>query len=138
FIKEDFYMHNYIAMSIRIDRKKIPPSTLKHYILKEEMKRLKESGKEQLSYREKKQIKEAVYDKLLRRALPVSSVYDFLWNINSGMLLFFWTNGSVNNIFIELFHDTFQMELIKMSPLGIALSKGFKREELMNLKEELF
>lgn len=130
--------NDYIVMSMRIDRKTIPARTLKSFIIKEEQKRLRGLNRERLSYNEKKDIRESVYLKLLQQALPASGVYDFFWNLSNSSLFFFASGESINNKFIELFEQTFQIRLKKMSPLGIALNHDIPKEKIMNLKENSF
>lgn len=137
-INDSFNKNGYIVLSMRIDKKTIPAQTLKAYIFKEEQKHLKASKKERLSYNERKSIKDAVLVKLLQQALPVSGVYDFFWNTDTGNLFFFGTSDDINNKFIELFEEAFQMRLFKMSPYGIALGSGFTEEQIFSLEPTSF
>jgi len=137
-IDDSFDKDGYIALSMRIDKKSIPSQTLKSYIVKEEQKHLEASKKERLSYNERKSIKEAVIVKLLQQALPISAVYDFFWNINTGDLFFFGTSDDLNNKFIDLFEETFQIRLIKMSPYSIAASKNISEEQILSLEPASF
>jgi recombination associated protein RdgC len=136
--QENYYKNGYVVMSMRIDKKTIPSRTLKSFILKEEHKRLKGLNKERLSSKEKKDIKEAITVKLLQKALPASSNYDFLWNLNTSTVLFFASGDNINNTFIELFEETFQMQLIKMSPFSMALARGIEQQSIVALKETIF
>jgi DNA recombination-dependent growth factor C len=138
FEDENYYRNGYITMSLRIDKKTVPAKTLKSYILKEERKRLEESNRERLSYSEKKNVKEAVATKLLKQAIPTSNVYDFVWALEKRYLFFFATSDSLNDKFIELFMQTFQVTPIKMSLYGIVLDKGVAEEALFNLQESFF
>lgn len=133
-IDDGFDKDGYIALSMRIDKKSIPAQTCKAYIFKEEQKHLESSKKERLSYNERKSIKEAVLVKLLQKALPVSAVYDFFWNTNTNNLFFFGTSEDINNKFIELFEETFQMRLFKLSPYGIAVSNSITEEQIFSLE----
>lgn len=137
-IDDSFDKDGYITLSMRIDKKSIPSQTFKAYIFKEEQKHLEASKKERLSYNERKSIKEAVLVKLLQQALPISAVYDFFWDINTGNLFFFGTSDDLNNKFIELFEESFHMRLLKLSPYGIAMGNGITEEQIFSLEPTSF
>ena len=136
--QESYYKDGYVIMSLRVDKKTIPSRTLKSFILKEEEKRLKGLNKERLSFSEKKDIKEAVTIKLLQKALPASSTYDFIWNLNTSSVLFFASSENINNKFVELFEETFEVQLTKMSPFSMALNSGIEEQSIAALEETNF
>lgn len=136
--QESYHKDGYIVMSLRVDKKTIPSRTLKSFIIKEEEKRLKGLNKERLSFGEKKDIKDAVTVKLLQKALPASSTYDFVWNLNTSSVLFFASGENINTMFIELFEETFEVQLMKTSPFGVAVNNGIEEQRITSLEETNF
>jgi DNA recombination-dependent growth factor C len=110
----------YIAISLRIDTRRIAPLTLKAALLREEIIYKKRTNKERLSRKEKDLIKEQVKNSLLKKALPVPVLYDMCWNTATGILLFFSTSKKANAEFMDFFLSTFEMQLIPLSPYELA------------------
>ncbi len=127
--------YTYIAMTMRIDKKIIPPKTLKSYILKEETMYMEEKGTDRLSKREKSNIKDVVLSKLFKQVLPKISTYDFLWNLQESRVYFFSASVKVNSMFVELFENTFHLSLMKMAPFNIALHNGITEDMLLGIKK---
>jgi DNA recombination-dependent growth factor C len=118
----------YIAISLRIDTRRIAPLTLKAALLREEMIFKKQTNKERLSRKEKDLIKEQVKNSLMKKALPVPVLYDVCWNTTTGILLFFSVNKKANAEFMDFFLSTFELALAPLSPYELAqtLSTGKK------------
>ena len=114
----------YIALSLRIDTRRIAPLTLKAALLREEMIYKKRTNKERLSRKEKDLIKEQVKSSLTKKALPVPVLYDMCWNTATGILLFFSTNKKANAEFMDFFLSTFEMMLTPLFPYELAQTIG--------------
>lgn len=123
--------NNFIALSIRTDTKKVPAQALKSEYYKVLQKRQSES-KDKISYEERKEIKEAVREKLLKKVLPSTKINDMIWDTNTGEILFFSTNESANITFLNLFKETFGINLKLISPHVIAYNE-FK-DKILRLK----
>jgi DNA recombination-dependent growth factor C len=135
FSELEFLKEPYIAMSMRVDERKIPATALKQYCLEAE-ERIK--GAENLDFLHKRRradIKEGVKLRLLKRAIPGSKVYDMVWNYSTGSVLFGCTNTKLCDEFQELFLKTFELHLLAMCPytLGIGfLEKKGDSPDLMD------
>ncbi|MDY6882137.1 MAG: recombination-associated protein RdgC [Desulfatiglans sp.] len=133
----DFLKEPYITMSFRVDEKKIPPSALKQYSLEAEDRIKKEENLEYLSRTRRLDIKEGVRLHLLQRAIPVSKVYDMVWNYTTGHVLFGCTMNKICDDFVELFLRTFDIQLQALYPYALATrffdKKGALRDALEGL-----
>jgi len=133
----DFLRQNYIAMSMRVDVKKVPGQILKTMCLQEEMKIKEATKRDQLSSPEKKEIRENVRQKLIRRTFPTTSMFDFCWNILEKKLFFSSSNDTACADFEALFFDTFGLQLRSSFPYTVAL--GFDMpEEKMKMVDETY
>ena len=112
----EFLKEPYIAMSLRVDERKIPPTALKQYVRKAE-EEIKEA--EHLTFLPKSRradIKEAVRLRLLKRAIPVAKTYDMIWNTVTGLVIFGCTAAKVCDEFMERFLQTFNLQLQAVCP----------------------
>ncbi|MCX5904464.1 MAG: recombination-associated protein RdgC [Proteobacteria bacterium] len=125
----------YIAVSLRIDTRRIPPLTLKAALLREEMSYKKHTNKERLSRKEKDTLKEQVKNRLLKKALPVPVLYDVCWNTATGILLFFSTNKKANAEFMDFFLSTFELTLTPLFPYELAQMVGAGKKGKIRLEK---
>jgi DNA recombination-dependent growth factor C len=120
FKAEEFFKDSLIALSLRVDVRKPPPSALKYYCQQAEADEKARLNKKFLSKTERKQIRERVYLQLLKRAIPRTSAYDMIWNLKTGRVLFSSLNNNLCGEFAELFKKTFGISLIPLFPYTIA------------------
>jgi recombination associated protein RdgC len=132
FMGEEFFQDNFITLSLRVDVRKVPANALKYYRLRAEAEQKSRLNKKFLSKSEREEIKELVYFQLLKRAIPRTSVYDAVWNLNTREVLFSSLNNSLCGEFIELFKKTFELSLIALFPFTIA-QKHFSEAQLVTL-----
>ncbi|HKI48193.1 MAG TPA: recombination-associated protein RdgC [Desulfobacteria bacterium] len=123
FSELEFLKEPYIAMSMRVDERKIPATALKQYSLEAEERIKAAESLDFLPKRRRADIKEGVKLRLLKRAIPGSKVYDMVWNYSTGSVLFGCTNTKLCDEFQELFLKTFELHLLAMSPY--TLGSGF-------------
>jgi len=120
FTAMDYLKEPYIAMSLRIDKRKVPQTALKQHCLEAEEK-IKEMEKlEFLPKTIRQEIKEDTRNRLLKRAIPVSKIYDMIWNISSGVVIFGGVNNKLCDEFSELFLKTFDLHLQPIFPYALA------------------
>jgi len=112
----EFLKEPYVALSLRIDERKIPPTALKQYSREAEESVKAEENLTFLSKSHRADIKEAVRLRLLKRAIPVARIYDMIWNLNTGMVIFGSTSARVCDEFLERFLHTFTIELQAVCP----------------------
>jgi len=120
FTAMEYLKEPFIAMSLRIDKRKVPQTALKQYCLEAEEK-IKELEKvEFLPKIIRKEIKEDARNRLLKRAIPVSKTYDMIWNINTGTVIFGGVNNKLCDEFSEFFLKTFELHLQPIFPYSLA------------------
>jgi len=124
-----FLHQNYISMSMRVDSKKVPGQILKTASLKEEAKIREATQREKLSSPEKKEIRDNMRKKLIRRAFPTTNMFDFSWNVTDKKIFFSSSNESVCTDFTDLFYNTFGLQLRPLFPYTIALGLPFDDEK---------
>lgn len=113
---------DYITISLRMDERKISPAILKKYIAKEEERVRQEKQIPKLSRAAKIQIKERVHTDLVRKSIPIPSVYDLVWNLSSNTLMFFSTNKKAQVLLEDHFKETFGLLIRQQIPYTTAES----------------
>ncbi len=116
----DFLKEPYVAMSLRIDERKIPPSALKEHCLQAEARVKGEENLDYLPKRRRSEIKDAVRIRLLKRAIPVSRTHDMIWNTRTGQVIFGCVSPKICDEFTEIFHQTFDIPLEVICPYTLA------------------
>ncbi|MFC1886693.1 recombination-associated protein RdgC [Thermodesulfobacteriota bacterium] len=84
-----FSIGEYLVFSLRIDKKNIPSKIIKKYCALEALKALAKSGRDYLSAKEKKMIKEHVINVLMLRIPSTPNIYDIIWHYEKSELWFF-------------------------------------------------
>jgi DNA recombination-dependent growth factor C len=107
---------DYVVLAMRVDERKVSPSVLKKYVLKEEERVKAERQVSRLSRNARLEIKERIRTQLVRKSVPVPAVYDLCWNLSDGTVLFFSTNKKAMVLLEELFKETFGLSLILQVP----------------------
>jgi hypothetical protein len=65
-------------------------------------------------------IREEQAQRLLKKVLPLPSVYDVCWNTGAGEVLFFSTSKKANEEFIAFFYRSFDLKLKALTPAILA------------------
>lgn len=136
FIKEPYFV-----FSLRIDTRRISATTMKAFLLREEMKFKKATGKEHLRKQEKENLREQVRQQLVKKSLPVPSVYDVCWNFMSNTVLFFSCSAGANDEFTQFFSRSFDLQLRRMLPAWLAeqvCAAGRQTFDFKHLAESIF
>ncbi len=107
---------DYIALTLRVDERKISPKALKKFCLKEEERLKKERQIPKLSRSQKLEIKENIKLMLTKKAVPVPATYDLCWNLGDNTLFFFSTNRKAQEILEDFFKETFGLNLMLQVP----------------------
>ncbi len=131
---------DYIALTLRIDERKVSPKALKKFCLKEEERLKKERQIPKLDRSQKLEIKENIHLKLLKKAVPIPATHDLCWNLGDGTLLFFSTNQKAQEILEDFFKETFGLTLVRQIPYLIAehLLAGEAQQALADIRPALF
>ena len=116
----EFLKEPYIAMSLRVDERKIPSTALKQYCLEAEEKIKTAENLEYLPKNRRSDIKEGIRLRLLKRAIPVSRCNDMIWNYSTGLVIFGCTTTKLCDEFMEFFLQTFDIQLQAICPYTLA------------------
>lgn len=107
---------NYVTLSMRYDERKVSSAIVKKYVQKEEERIKKEKEIPKLSRSMRVEIKERIHNELMRKSLPVPSVYDLCWNLEKSTLLFFSTNKKAQALLEDFFKESFGLTLMQQIP----------------------
>jgi len=133
---------NYAAFALRLDVRRIPSSVFKKYYelaLNQALEQKQAQGRKFLAKEEKKEIKEQVKLKLLSKILPVPTVVDVVWDVDKQMVFFGATSNKLKELFVELFFQTFHLELTCLTPVELGLINGqLKESNLQNYTPSVF
>jgi len=140
FAGTSFAVADYLVLSLRIDERKVPPAVLKKFCLKEEDRLKTERQIPRLSRHQKTEIKENVRLSLIKRSVPLASVYDLCWNLSENTLLFFSTNQKAQELLETFFKETFDLRLMLQIPFLTATKflSPEEQERLDALQPEIF
>ncbi len=123
------YMNgDYITLTLRIDERKVSSAIVKKFVQKEEERIKAEKQIPKISRAKKVEIKERVTTELIRKAVPVPSVYDLCWNLSESTVLFFSTNKKAQALVEDFFKESFGLLLRQQIPYVVG-------EELLNEEE---
>lgn len=111
---------DYITLTLRIDERKVSPAILKKVIQKEEERVRLEKQLPKLSRSMKVEIKERVQVDLMRKAIPIPSVFELCWSLSDATLLFFSTNKKIHAVLEDFFKDSFGMLIRQQIPYTTA------------------
>ncbi|MBW1912539.1 MAG: recombination-associated protein RdgC [Deltaproteobacteria bacterium] len=118
----------YISLSWRVDVRNVPRKALKQHCFEAEEEIKSSDDLEYLPKARQKEIKDWVWRRLLKRAIPRSNSYDAVWNLESSMLLFGSTNSKLGDEFAEFFSRTFELRLTPVFPYSLAVQYLEKEE----------
>lgn len=107
---------NYVTLSMRLDERKVSSAIVKKFVQKEEERIKKEKQIPKISRSMRVEIKERIQNELMRKALPMPSVFDLCWNLEDSTLLFFSTNKKAQALLEDLFRESFGMTLVQQIP----------------------
>jgi hypothetical protein len=134
FAHASYAVGDQIVLAMRIDERKVSATLLKKFSLKEEERLKKERQIPRLSRSQRVQIKEDVRLQLVKKALPVPSVYELSWNLSDNTVLFFSTSAKAQAILEDFFKDCFGLSVILQVPY-LAAANLLDHSELERLKE---
>jgi hypothetical protein len=112
---------DYVALSMRVDERKVPGAVLKKFAAKEEARIKEEKDLRRIGRTLRLEIKERIKAELMRKSPPVPAVYDLCWNVPQGTVLFFSNGRKPLALLEELFKETFGLSLVMQVPWNTAL-----------------
>ena len=139
FAHASYAVGDQIVLAMRIDERKVSPTLLKKFSLKEEDRLKKERQIPRLSRSQRVQIKEDIRLQLVKKALPVPSVYELSWNLANNTLLFFSISTKAQSILEDFFKESFGFTVILQVPYLAAanLLDDSQQERLKEIQPEI-
>ena len=134
FAHASYAVGDQIVLSLRIDERKVSKILLKKFSLKEEERLKKERQIPRLSRNQRVQIKEDIHLQLVKKALPVPSVYEMSWNLANNTVLFFSISPKAQSILEDFFKECFGFTIILQVPY-LAAANLLDLSEQERLKE---
>ncbi|MFZ7110521.1 MAG: recombination-associated protein RdgC [Desulfatiglandales bacterium] len=125
----NYFKEPCIALSWRVDVRSVPSKALRQYSREAEEKIKTSEELEHISKKRRQEIKEAVWIQLLKRAIPRSNIYDMIWNVQTGLVIFAATSTKLCDEFSEFFLKCFGLHLMTVFPHSMA-SDILKGEEV--------
>ena len=119
-VGQEYFLDHYIALTLRIDSRKVPAKALKHFCLKAEAEELALQNKQFLSKTRKKEIRERVQLQLLKRVIPATTTCDIVWDTETAVVWFASTSDKVCADFTDIFKKTFGLGLSALFPYTLA------------------
>ncbi len=127
-------------MGLQYSQENQPPAILKKFVQKEEERIKKEKQIPKIGRSMKVEIKERVQTELIRKAIPLPTVYDLCWNMTESNLLFFTTNKKAHALLEDFFKESFGLLIMQQIPYVTAehlLDEG-DREKLARISPDIF
>lgn len=116
FAGQSFFKEPYLALTWRMDVRSVPASALKQQCREAENRIMAAENLEFLPRPRRLELREFVRSNLLKRALPRSRVFDMVWDLPNGVVLFGCVTTKVCDEFAEFFRRTFDLGLLPVFP----------------------
>lgn len=126
-----------IALSWRVDVRKVPAKAVKQYCREAEENVKAEEKLEFLSKKRRQEIREGVEAALLKRAIPRSQTYDMIWNLETGRVIFGAVSNKLCDEFSEFFLQCFGLHLKTVFPYSMAVRILEKQDKDPALVDDL-
>ncbi len=107
---------DYITLTLRIDERKVSSAILKKFVQKEEERVRLEKELPKLSRSMKVEIKDRIRTELMRKAIPIPTIFELCWSLSDSTLIFFSTNKKAQALLEDYFKETFGLQLKQQIP----------------------
>jgi DNA recombination-dependent growth factor C len=111
---------DYITLTLRVDERKVSPAILKKVVQKEEERERLEKELPKLSRSMRVQIKERVRTELMRKAIPIPTIFELCWSLTDSTLIFFSTNKKAQALLEDYFKESFGLLIRQQIPYTTA------------------
>jgi DNA recombination-dependent growth factor C len=128
---------NFVALALRVDIARVPPRILEIELRKETRKILQETGRQRLSSAQRRELKDAVKDKLKRQVFPSIQVFDLVWDTTKHVVYFASLSVKARERLEDLFKKSFGLSLIPLIPYIRAeelLASPEQKQSLENIR----
>lgn len=110
-----FFLDGHILLSLRVDTLKPPAGEVKR-LVKKRQQELEAERKEPLSAHALRELKQLITVDLRRKTPPKVRTVDVVWNLDEKWLLFFSHSKGMNEEFLRLFGQTFNIPVDLLGP----------------------
>ena len=140
FAHASYAVGDYIVLSLRIDERKVSKTLLQKFSLKEEERLKKEKQIPRINRSQRVRIKEDVRLQLVKKSLPLPSVYDLCWNLADNTVLFFSISTKAQSVLEDFFKECFGLTIMLQVPYLSAahLLDVSQQERLQELHPDIF
>ena len=140
FAHASYAVGDYIVLSLRIDERKVSKTLLQKFSLKEEERLKKEKQIPRINRSQRVRIKEDVRLQLVKKSLPLPSVYDLCWNLADNTVLFFSISAKAQSVLEDFFKECFGVTIMLQVPYLAAahLLDVSQQERLQELHPDIF
>lgn len=107
---------DYITLTLRVDERKVSSAILKKVIQKEEERVRLEKELPKLSRSMKVEIKDRIRTELMRKAIPIPTVFEMCWSLSDSTLIFFSTNKKAQALLEDYFKESFGLLIKQQIP----------------------
>jgi len=107
---------DYITLTLRMDERKVSSAILKKVIQKEEERVRLEKELPKLSRPMRVEIKDRIRTELMRKAIPIPTVFELCWSLSDSTLIFFSTNKKAQALLEDYFKETFGLLIKQQIP----------------------
>ena len=107
---------DYITLTLRMDERKVSSAILKKVIQKEEERVRLEKELPKLSRPMRVEIKDRVRTELMRKAIPIPTVFELCWSLSDSTLIFFSTNKKAQALLEDYFKESFGLLIKQQIP----------------------
>lgn len=107
---------DYITLTLRVDERKVSSAILKKVIQKEEERVRVEKELPKLSRSMKVEIKDRIRTELMRKAIPIPTVFEMCWSLSDSTLIFFSTNKKAQALLEDYFKESFGLLIKQQIP----------------------
>lgn len=121
------FFNEYLNVGLRVDRWRIPSNIFKATFKDAERAYLAETGKEKLGRHDKDELRFTVTRQLRRQLMPTMKVIDLSWNVDQGVVRFWSQSASAVGVMVDLFEDTFPLQLVPQGVYTTAREHGLKQ-----------
>ncbi|MGM0578952.1 MAG: hypothetical protein ACQEXJ_24735 [Myxococcota bacterium] len=130
FAVEKILFNDYLMAGLRQDTLRIPGAVFKLHLRRALADYLQTTGKAKASKADEEEVRDHLEKQLRKRVLPGIKIHEFVWNIERGEVWLFTANKRVNEMFQDIFTDTFDVVLLPRNAYSRLEKMGLSDDDL--------
>lgn len=130
-------MNNLVVLGLRIDRITINARLFRATLAQEIAKVIREQKQQSLSREAKAGLSDQVRQKLIAEQMPSTALYELVWHLESGLIVFNGSGDKLNVEFADLFSETFNVSIEPQFPFYRAQRYAKRQHQERDLLELL-